>query len=145
MKPCYYDILRCTDKPPIWWDERGVPRFEPFVPNLHASPHSRECVLFNVSCQCCYALYVVCMSSHRKSVLREQILVKELNYGDPPFACFTGNSDTQFLKEKNPALQKCGMGYATTAEPENIIGFWERLSSSGEWVEDISFRNFDIS
>lgn len=145
MKPRYYDILKCTDKPPIWWDERGVPRFETFVPNLHVSPHSMECVLFNVCCQCCYAPYVVCMSSHRKFVLREQILTKQLNYGDSPIGCFKGSSETQFLKDQNPALLECGMGHATTAEPKNIIGFWERSNPLREWIEDVSFRNSDIS
>ena len=62
MKQEYYDI---TSKlgPPIWWDEAGCPRYEPFNPGMANDFYAREVALLRVSCQWCQADYLVCVSA----------------------------------------------------------------------------------
>ena len=145
IKPRYYDILKIIGKEPIWWDERGVPRFESFDPHLHISPFANECVLIKSECQCCRAPYLVSMSSSKKSYLAQAILKGNLNYGDPPRGCFTGGSQTKFLTVINPSLKKCGVGASTTLDIKNVLEFWRRSGDlPPKWIEDSSYRNFDI-
>lgn len=48
----YFDI---TEKlgTPLWWDENGVPRYQPFEPRLCADIYFRYAALIEIRCQGC--------------------------------------------------------------------------------------------
>lgn len=144
MKPRYYDILRVSDTPPLWWDELGVPRFETFEPHIHISRLAYECVLLNLQCQVCRKPYIVSMSNRVVSHLESAIRNRTLDYGTPPRGCFTEDPRTHFLKNENPSLKKCNFGASMTPTLSEVIGYWRKNTSSQKWVEDISFRNLNV-
>jgi hypothetical protein len=65
MHTCYQDLLDLSDRDPIWFDERAVPRFVLFAPKHIANIYADECVLLEVACQGCDHRFLVAMSTCR--------------------------------------------------------------------------------
>ena len=57
----YHDITKRLG-PPRWWDEHGVPRYEPFQPSLCADIYARFAALLTIRCQGCGRLMPVAAS-----------------------------------------------------------------------------------
>ena len=53
MHAGYEDIIEAIGKPPLWWDEHGVPRFRAHHPKLSPDIYANEVVLLRIACQCC--------------------------------------------------------------------------------------------
>lgn len=62
MRGSYDDILSRIPDAPLWYDENGVPRFEPFAPHWKAEPLADEAALVEVVCQHCLRAFLVCCS-----------------------------------------------------------------------------------
>lgn len=125
MKTDYSDILKRLGEP-LWWDENGVPRYEPFSPEL-CRPYTKYVALLLISCQDCGRRYKVAVSYNdmRISEIEQlgykfELPTKEspgfFEYGDPPF----------HLDDD------CWAGYCMLSNTLQILEFWERKET--EWV-----------
>lgn len=122
MRAEYTDIRSRIPDAPRWFDEAGVPRYDPFTPNTLANAYAREAALVEILCQECRAGFVVSMSQPTQggSNLADEITRQVLNYGDPPnVGC-------------------CPTGYATTTVPVRVLEYWRRNTAGTEpdWVRD---------
>ena len=120
MKCSYTDILNIIPSDPLWWDERGVPRYVEFCPSLSSNPYAHEVALLIVECQACSYRFRVCLSSdHFDSIHNESLSLLEqhphLYYGDPP---------------NKPC---CRPGPTMTSVSRHILQFWvkEKESETG--------------
>ena len=104
MKQEYSDITKKLGKP-VWWDEAGCPRYEPFQPCMANDFYAEEVALLRIACQNCQTEYLVSVSSGIKDsrAFRERPL--PLAYGDPPRSC-------------------CGAGATMTSETLEIVELW---------------------
>lgn len=121
MKQEYDDITsRLGD--PLWWDENGVPRYEPFSPRHNANIYADECALVEIACQACGHCFMVGLSSGPLgSPLHRRILDHAVHYGDPPnYGC-------------------CGSGPTMNSEPVKVVEYWRR-EHVGEWQRDGKFE-----
>jgi hypothetical protein len=89
MKCSYIDILNSIPHSPLWWDERGVPRYTQFNPSLSANPYANEVALMLIECQACSYCFRVCLSSDLFDFVQNESrsltdLHPHLYYGDPP-------------------------------------------------------------
>lgn len=114
MKQAYNDVLKHVNIEPLWWDEAGVPRFEPFTPDLANNIYATQVVLMLIKCQSCQAPFEVCKTSDGFDSLHhfpldELVKGKTIHYGDPPnFGC-------------------CPAGPTMNCEDVKILEFWERV------------------
>ena len=104
MNQEYHDITSRLGKP-LWFDECGVPRYDPFTPRLCNDIYTDEAVLLEIACQGCYERFKVAMSrnqlerlriAHARGeslvpaakgeayTLRDEIKDRTIHYGDPP-------------------------------------------------------------
>lgn len=118
MKQNYSDILSRIKDSPLWWDECGVPRYEPFHPSQLNCIYSKEAVLFLIRCQACGRSFEVAAAGHifgGTESLANAILDHHLHYGDPPNAgC-------------------CAAGPTMNSEPISVLSYWHM--DKFEWVE----------
>lgn len=132
MKRCYADLYALTSEPVRWWDELGVPRWRDFHPSA-LDIYASEALLMTLDCQSCGFTYKVALCSQFQSAqdvtalvprprefwtLSEEVLGKEVNYGDPP----------------RLDLDCCPHGSSMTAVPRTVLEFWRRHRKIGEWV-----------
>jgi hypothetical protein len=79
---------------PLWWDEVGCPRYEPFNVHMLNDIYAKEAVLLEIACQNCAHRFMVAMSrSFFNSATPLHILIRSgtLHYGDPPnYGCCAG-------------------------------------------------------
>lgn len=94
MHQSYEDIRRRIGVP-LWHDEHGVPRYDPFEHGLCADIYADECALVSIACQNCGERFNVAFSESPLTRLRietrdlgptpaEQIRDGSIHYGDPP-------------------------------------------------------------
>lgn len=107
MKHYYKDILKKIAEEPAWFDEHGVPRYEPFAIDCIANIYANEVALCEIACQNCGHVFIVAISQdifeemeygHK---LHEEIVKDgELAYGDPPnvMCCLSGPTMTSEFK-----------------------------------------------
>ncbi len=113
MHTNYQDILSLTNKDPLWFDERAVPRFCPFEPKKLANIYAHEACLLEIKCQACGHPFVVAMSygnyeemQGRQSLSEAILYNNELFYGDPPnIGC-------------------CDIGITMTSVAVRVLEFW---------------------
>ena len=123
MLHSYPDITKRITDPILWYDENGVPRFDPFHPDLCANIYAREVVLLRIQCAACSKQFEVALNWHPIELpggrsLRSRILDKPhtVACGDPPcFDCSNG----------------CGAGMTMQADVIGVVEFWE--SRRGNW------------
>lgn len=112
MKQAYDEVTARLGKP-LWWDEAGCPRYEPFHPSMANDFYPREVALLRVSCQSCDAKSLVCVSAGVRdpSPFRER--PQPLAYGDPPRGC-------------------CQMGGSMTSDTIEVMELW--VCEDFKWV-----------
>lgn len=115
MNQSYGDI---TDKlgEPLWWDECGVPRYEPFTPGLCNDIYAEQAVLMKIACQGCGREFLVADSwskidavmSPSGTSLVDMVKNRTIHYGDPPnYGC-------------------CAAGPTMNCEDLEVVEFWKR-------------------
>ena len=105
MKASYEDITRRIIELPLWWDSDGVPRYDPFTPNLCPNIYASEVLLIEISCQSCNQRFHVeqhwsVMETITKNIPKFSDYLKEtyqgelsrIHYGDPPIHGCTGDT-----------------------------------------------------
>ncbi|MEO0401846.1 MAG: hypothetical protein AAF214_05675 [Pseudomonadota bacterium] len=127
MHRCYGDILDRIGTPPLWFDEGGVPRFDPFAPDL-VDIYAREAVLVRIECQACRAPFEVAFTNpaaskplpdgtadgRRYPLLRDYIMQRVLHYGDPP------------------NVWCCDAGPSMNSVPRTVLQYWVKPHVLGE-------------
>ena len=81
MNAYYEDIRKRIPQEPLWHDDNGVPRYDPFHPDLCPNIYAKVVVLFRIACQACETKFDVEAHSSWFSPIR---CPKDLTYGDAP-------------------------------------------------------------
>lgn len=112
---------------PLWWDDNGVPRYEPFVPDL-CGVYDTYVALLLVECQSCGEEYRVASSARDHDMLRYFLKhplrlpdasgVGSFHFGDPPPHC-------------------CQVGATMNSVPRAVLEFWRR---DGEGPQRFQWR-----
>ena len=82
-----YKDIRSRLGEPLWWDDRAVPRYDPFVPQLAASVYADEVALLLIACQGCRRTFAVAATSAwpgLRGTLLKSIREQPWCWGDPP-------------------------------------------------------------
>ena len=128
----YNDIISLVNRPPMWWDGHGVPRYAVFGPEL-CGPYTIEIALLRVGCQGCDQTFFVASELDRSNlggVMRSRPTVStvptnevldawdavgDFAYGDPPY-------------------HRCGSGNSMQAVPLHVVEFWVCEAPDHAWV-----------
>lgn len=105
MYIAYDDITSRIAEEPIWW-QFGVPRYEPFHPDI-ATIYSDELALVRSRCQVCHRLFDVLAGRTQISVRDQIVLYGKLSVGDPP-------------------RHDRGCGASMTSEQVWLLEYWHR-------------------
>jgi len=124
MKHSYPDLVSRLGQP-LWWDEHGTPRYQPFHPKLCPNIYANQCCLMEVSCQECGQVFKVQLSSgpFHQCPLSEIIPDHRIHYGDPPAA---GHDP------------KCVAGSTMNSDPIRVLEFWTR--NKFDWKRQRKFE-----
>lgn len=105
MLPAYRDILDAVGRPPEWWDAHGVPRFEPFRPEM-LGIYDDLAILAEIACASCDARMLVGegwtrFDPHANPMVPRTLpsLVAGFSYGDPPRHHCHGGGETMSCEE----------------------------------------------
>ena len=134
LKQPYKDILRIAGVDPLWYDEVGVPRYEPFQPKLANDIYADECALVLLACQYCGREMQCCVSYNRMRrflvsgkppeefdpeycYLADLFTHGVVGYGDPPCCSVDGELCT---------------GATMSPMELRVLEYWRRIG--GEWM-----------
>jgi hypothetical protein len=129
MLPDYRDITSRLG-PPLWWDDHGVPRYDPFHPDL-CGVYDDYGALLEIACQSCGRRFHVASgisggfyrlrNDDRAPVLPVPGNSGAFGYGDPP-----PHSD---------ALGRCP-GETMSSDLVRVLEFWRRDGRDMTWRRD---------
>jgi len=118
MLPSYRDITTRIAEPPTFFDDNGVPRYEPFTPEL-LGVYDDFALLAKIACQSCGRQFLVGCGWPRFNVFQDPIiertlanLVRGFDYGDPP-------------RHSTPDNNRCA-GETMSSDLVRIVEAWER-------------------
>lgn len=139
----YSDIIEAANRPPLWWDENGVPRFAEHHPRHCPDIYADEVALLRVACQECAREFLVQMSIGRYEVvvaemrhfqalpegverdenardfsLAGQVRSGAIHYGDPP---------------RHDTSTDCIAGDTMNVNDLAIVEFWRLSKDPGRW------------
>ena len=91
MLPSYDDIRSRISEEPKWWDEHGVPRYEPFHPDM-LGIYDSEAALIEIQCQRCGKTFLVGIGWEKTRIFLTEGRyarptagnIGSYHYGDPP-------------------------------------------------------------
>lgn len=128
MLPSYADIRSRIAEPPIWYDRHGVPRYEPFKPQM-LGVYDDFAVLAEIACQRCGARFLVAASWTRLDVFANSMVQRSLeslaesfDYGDPP-------------RHDDGPMGRCA-GETMRSETVRVVERWERIGF--DWVRRVA-------
>ena len=135
MNHHYNDIRTRIDEPPVWFDERAVPRYCCFAPGETANIYCNETALVVIACQACGERFNVCFSQSRIDIgwilrygaepqptLADKIRDGSIHYGDPP------NTDC------------CAAGATMNCDDLRVLEYWYRDEVGFGWKRDASLE-----
>lgn len=99
MLPNYADIRSRIAEEPRWFDERGVPRYEPFTPEM-LGVYDSEAALIEISCQNCGQRFLVGIGFSKMEIFSREGRytrpttgdIGSYHYGDPPIHGCNGDT-----------------------------------------------------
>ena len=120
MLPDYADIRKRIDEDPLWYDEHGVPRYDPFRPSM-LGIYDDLAILMVIECQSCGTPFKVGLGKQRAlerafgsdASLPTEHGVGSWHYGDPPRGC-------------------CAAGATMNSVPRRVLEAWKRKGV--DWV-----------
>lgn len=124
----YADIVKRLGVP-LWYDEHGVPRYDPFSPDM-LDIYAEQAVLQEIACQECGQRFQVALCFNRMDVIQTlggQLPVPSpdapghYHWGDPP------------QHGKGAQDRDCGAGDTMNCWDLRIIEFWQR-SLGDKWT-----------
>ena len=124
MLPAYDDIRSRIAEPPIWHDRHGVPRYEPFKPQM-LGVYDDFAVLVEIECQRCARRFLAGGGWTRFDVFSDPIvelnltsLAESFDYGNPP-------------RHDDGPMGRCA-GETMSSDVVRIVEAWERVGL--DWV-----------
>jgi hypothetical protein len=152
MLPRYDDILSRVDAAPRWWNGSGVPRFEPFVPDM-LGPYASIAVEARIACQGCGTEFVVAEGWSRmdftwvpaedrpvadaegaiRMLMRRPVIediAARYRFGDPP-------------RHANRRYEDCLSASMSTVSLA-LLSVWERPTGSSVWVRRVDLEALDV-
>lgn len=126
MLPDYDDIREAVgrDRPPLWFDGGGVPRYAPFTTQM-LGVYDDFALLVRIECQSCQQRFLVGTGWTRFSLRRDPVeewtleaLAERYHYGDPPIHGCVGDTMNCVDLEIMEAWEKVG----ETEERESPTG-----------------------
>lgn len=120
MHVSYEDIRKRIAEEPLWFDENGTPRYDPFKPGMASDIYAQAAALVEIACQSCGQRFMVAFSvgswvgwrdgemKPGTVSMRKAITEQLLHYGDPPRHDCTGGGDTM------------------NCEDLRVLEYWER-------------------
>jgi hypothetical protein len=127
-----YNDIRSRLGDPLWWDENGCPRYDPFDPGMCADAYAEEAILVRIRCQNCdeefdvadtWSPYSDMFSWRKLPKLSERIRAGgflSYHWGDPPY-------------HDDPA------GNTENCIDMRVLQFWTR-EKTFEWSRDTSLE-----
>jgi hypothetical protein len=96
MKPSYADIRNRIEAAPLWFDEHGVPRYDPFTPRM-GSIYARDVALIEIQCQACDFTALVSIGFDAWEMTPSYTRpttgnIGSYHYGDPPIHGCVGDT-----------------------------------------------------
>ena len=124
MNQEYHDITSRLGEP-IWYDECGVPRYDPFEPGMCNNIYANEAALLWIACQDCGKRFCVALSTmgwrRKRAGIARSIAERMIHYGDPPH-------------------HDC-IGDTMNCEDIRVLEYWHRGQDTGhEWVRDTDYE-----
>lgn len=89
----YDDIILRISSAPVWWQEGGVPRYDPFHPETSTGVYAQEAAVAEIATQCCETTFLVLIETNMVDRrIAAMIRDESLRYGDPPnvYCCEAG-------------------------------------------------------
>ena len=132
MLRSYSDITSRLGEP-LWWDEHGAPRYEPFNPRM-LGVYDDIAVLYRIKCQACLKPMLVASSSNPMSRMKwHWMFAKDGDeYPKPDLAKFCVG-----IHYGDPPRHGCpGAGETMNCYDTEIIEAWERYEGGQfkEWT-----------
>ncbi len=134
----YSDIIKRLG-PPLWFDDNGVPRYEPFHPSM-CGIYDEYVALLDLRCQRCSSSILVAVERRKYQYwpeIKETQLPHEktgdlggFHYGDPP----RHNMDGSYHNKGDGWGSHCS-GVTMTSFPARIIEFWFK-NADHNWERD---------
>jgi hypothetical protein len=144
----YSDIRDRIDGEPMWFDERGVPRYCEFGPLETADIYADEALLMQIECQSCGQEFLVCLSSSKMGRYRQALLGAALD-AKREGRTLT-DEDVSVEWERNslarsvaagavhygdpPNADCCLAGASMNSVPQRVVEFWRRDEKLHDWV-----------
>ena len=124
MKQEYQDITSRIKQAPLWWDEAGVPRYEPFHPVLCNNIYAGQAALLEIACQQCGRAFLVACTDDWPSGPRLYRAIRRhsIAYGHPPH---------------DPA---CPAGNRMTSDTVRVVQFWWWKGGKWQRVRKLEIR-----
>jgi hypothetical protein len=135
----YHDITSRLGAP-LWYDECGVPRYDPFEPRLCNNIYADEAVLLWVACQQCERRFPVAMSMAWME--RVQTAMKRgddvgLIMADPNYS-LAGLIGLGAIHYGDPPCHGC-VGDTMNCDDLRVLEYWHRGKGTDyEWARDSS-------
>lgn len=129
MWPDYTDIKSRLGEP-LWYDEHGVPRYEPFKPEM-CDVYAEYAALMLVECQECGRQFMVAKTLNvldirefqqaRREFLPTAASIGAFHYGDPP------------RHESDESGDDCVAGVTMNVITRKILEFWHLDKEQFAW------------
>jgi hypothetical protein len=128
-----YDDIKTKLGDPIWYDDNGVPRYDPFKPDM-CGVYDDQVVLLEIACQDCGKKFKVaeCWDKHRamwKAIENRNWI--DINSIEP----LPTKSGKWFYHYGDPPNHGC-VGDTMNSEPIRVLEFWHK--EDFKWVRDVS-------
>ena len=133
MYRAYYDIISRISKPPLWWQEWGIPRYDEFDPSNSTALGTKEVALAEIACQATGTRFIVAFEGGGDGAIATAIRDFSLDYGDPPNVA---GVVPHMLSETLRVLQYWYRGHPEYVV-DGVITDWNRYD---EWRRDPSLE-----
>lgn len=125
----YNDIKRMINIEPYWYDDNGVPRYEPFSPDMLPNIYAEACALMHIQCQACGMHFHTSMSASWREIDNiKDTPPRKWHYGDPPAHGCVGDSmnciDVEVLEAWLRGGKEDAFNWVRTPEYEGVCIDW---------------------
>lgn len=120
MKPAYTDITKRLGKA-HWYDEHGVPRYEPFEYGYTSNIYNDVVVLLEIACQACGERFKVEMGYSSMDLIMNRY-TKGYGLVDVPLPTVNGPWAFHY---GDPPIHAC-IGDTMNSVPVRVIEFWKK-------------------
>lgn len=135
----YEDIGRRIGVPPLWHDEAGVPRYDPFEPRLCADIYCDECALVLIACQGCGDKFKVAFSASHHRTWMERGMGDEASFEAARYAVAQQIRDGSLHYGDPPRRDCCPAGPTMNCEDLIVLEYWRRRDDC-TWERDSSLE-----